>query len=77
MLLNIDKQPRESLAAKDSSGNIPTYGDIVDHSKLISESVLSRSLVFLLTENNVGGIAWIISSIVSGVVPLIFYYTQY
>lgn len=71
MILHLDKRPQEVVAAKDSSGNILKYGDIVHHSDEISVKIPKRSLLFLLTKNNVGGIAWSIGSINSGNVPLI------
>ena len=47
------------------------YGELSDFSENISTILPSRSLLFLLTENNVGGIAWSIGCINSGNVPLI------
>ena len=58
MILNLDKQPREAIAAKDSEGNVLSYGDIIDFSHCLRKELPERSLLFLLTENNVGGIAW-------------------
>lgn len=71
MLLNIDSHPRDALAAIDSSGGRLTYGELCDFPRRIEPRLPRRSLVFLLTENNVGGIAWIMGCIQSGMVPLI------
>lgn len=38
---------------------------------MLSDSIPKRSLMFILTENNVGGIAWVMAAILSGNVPLI------
>lgn len=71
MLLDLDKRNREDIAAKDSYGNCLRYGDILHLADEIRNSVKPRSLFFILTENNVGGIAWVMASILSGNVPLI------
>lgn len=71
MLLNIDKKPINSIAAIDSDLNQLTYGDLVSFSNRILDYVPKRSLIFILAENNVGGIAWSIAPIASGIVPLI------
>ena len=71
MLLDIDKINRDAPAAKDTDGNVLTYGRIIDLSHEIEHLVRPRSLFFILTRNNVGGIAWVISTILSGNVPLI------
>lgn len=71
MILNLDKWARESLAAIDAQGNQLTYGDLLDFSIKVASLMSARSLFFLLVENNVGGIAWTISNISAGNVPLI------
>lgn len=71
MLLDLDKRHPAGIAAIDSEGAILTYGDIVSLAAEIEKSVRPRSLFFILTENNVGGIAWVMASILSGNVPLI------
>jgi Acyl-CoA synthetases (AMP-forming)/AMP-acid ligases II len=71
MILNLDKCPKDSIAAIDSCGNFLKYGDILLFSKKMESLIPSRSLLFILTENNIGGINWIIGSINSGNVPLI------
>lgn len=71
MILNLDKQPREALAAIDATGNQLTYGELCDFSGELGTMMLSRSLLFLMTENNVGGIAWSIGCMGARQVPLI------
>lgn len=71
MILNIDKQPREAAAAIDAVGNQLTYGELCDFSNELETVMPSRSLLFLMTENNVGGIAWSIGCMGAKQVPLI------
>lgn len=71
MILNLDKQPREALAAIDAAGNQLTYGELCDFSNELETAMPSRSLLFLMTENNVGGIAWSIGCMGAKQVPLI------
>lgn len=71
MILQLNKQPQEAVATIDAVGNILTYGELVNFSNEIATLMPSHSLLFLLTENNVGGLAWSIGCINSGNVPLI------
>ena len=71
MILNLDKQPREALAAIDAAGNQLTYGELCYISKMLEAAMPFRSLLFLLTENNMGGIAWSIGCMGAKQVPLI------
>lgn len=71
MLLNLDKHNPESIAVKDSNGLQITYGDIINLAVLVEHNITPRSLVFVLTENNAGGVAWVMAVILSGNVPLI------
>lgn len=71
MLLDLDKKAPDAIAAIDSDGNSITYGDIITLSQAITRALPERSLMFILTENNVGGIAWVMAAIISGNVPLI------
>lgn len=70
-LLNIQSKPKDTLAAIDSNGNSLSIGEILALSDVLSGSLPPRSLMFILTENNVGGIAWVMAAILSGNVPLI------
>ena len=71
MVLNLDRWQREAIAAIDSQGQQLTYGELRDFADMAKELMPLRSLVFLLVENNVGGIAWTIGNICAGNVPLI------
>lgn len=70
-LLDIKSKPQDTLVAIDSNGNTLSIGEILVLSDVLRGSLPKRSLMFILTENNVGGIAWIIAAILSGNVPLI------
>ena len=70
-MLNIVKWKREAVAAVDSQGNQLTYGGLRDFAMMAEKMMPHRSLFFLLVENNVGGIAWIMGNIMAGNVPLI------
>lgn len=71
MILNLEEKPVDSLAAIDAQRCRLKYGELVAFSKKINEMLPERSLMFVLIENNVGGIAWTIGSIAAGNVPLI------
>lgn len=71
MLLDLDRNNPDALAAKDSYGNTLSYGQIVSLAETIEHNVKPRSLFFILTRNDVGGIAMVMSIILSGNVPLI------
>ena len=71
MLLDLDKINPDTIAAKDTNGNILTYGQITALAQTIEHSVAHRSLFFILTRNDIGGIAWVMATILSGNVPLI------
>lgn len=70
-MLNLNKWQSNSVAAIDSQGNCLTYGALRSFAKESESLMPSRSLFFLLVENNVGGIAWTIGNICAGNVPLI------
>lgn len=71
MILNLDKWETKSIAAIDSQGGQLTYGELRNFAEQAKHLVPTRSLVFLLVENNVGGIVWTIGNICAGNVPLI------
>ena len=71
MILNIDAHPRESLAAIDSAGGTLKYGELIDFSIQLEQYIPKRSVIFLLTVNNIGGIVWSMGAINAGVVPLL------
>lgn len=71
MILNLDRWPKDSVAAIDAQGDALTYGELRDFSERVEHLMPARTLLFLLVENNVGGIAWTIGNICAGNVPLI------
>jgi acyl-coenzyme A synthetase/AMP-(fatty) acid ligase len=71
MMLNLDKWLSDSVAAVDAQGATLTYGALRQFAGEAAQLMPSRSLLFLLVENNVGGIAWVIGNICAGNVPLI------
>ena len=71
MLLDLDKINPDAIAAKDSYGNSLGYGQIISLAETIEHKVPPRSLFFILTRNDIGGIAMVMSVILSGNVPLI------
>lgn len=71
MILNLDNCNPQSTAAIDSDGHVLTYGDLCEFTKSIVSWLPERSFCFLLTENNIGGIAWTIGMLGSRNVPLI------
>ncbi|MDE6094858.1 MAG: AMP-binding protein [Muribaculaceae bacterium] len=71
MLLGLDKISSDTIAAKDSCGHVLSYGEIIDLANIIEHNTVPRSLFFILTKNDVGGIAMVMSTILSGNVPLV------
>ena len=71
MILNLDKWKEDAVAAIDSQGLQLTYGELREFAERAEHLMPSRSLVFLLVENNIGGIIWTIGNICAGNVPLI------
>lgn len=58
MILGLNERPQDAVAAIDASGAVLRYGELLSFSERIGSLLPVRSLLFLLTENNVGGIAW-------------------
>lgn len=54
MFLNIDQQPRESLALVDNEGHRVTYGQLAELMHDVGAQAEPRSLVFMLCKNTVG-----------------------
>ena len=72
MILGLQHIDSQQIAAIDSNGAELRYVDISQLSQQITSLIPTRSLCFLLVENNVGGIAWGMSMIDSHqLVPLI------
>lgn len=70
-MLNLGKWASDSIAAIDAQGNKLTYGELRGFTVQTGQIMPKRSLLFLLVENNVGGIVWTIGNICAGNVPLI------
>lgn len=71
MILHLERQPSNAVAAVDSSGDRLFYGDITSFSAYLLNHIPSRSLVFMLACNNIGGIAWAIGMMNARIVPLL------
>ena len=72
MILDIQHIEPQRIAAIDSNGAKLRYAEINLLSQRITSIIPTRSLCFLLVENNVGGIAWVMSMLDSQqLVPLI------
>lgn len=70
-LLDIKSKSKDTLVAKDSNGDCLSLGEIMALAATLGSALPKRSLLFILTENNVGGIIWVLATILSGNVPLI------
>ena len=55
MILSLNERPQEAVAVIDASGTVLKYGELLAFSEKIGALLPQRSLLFLLTENNVGG----------------------
>ena len=72
MLLGLDHIDSNRIAAIDSEGGVLRYRDISDLSARLQEQIPERALCFLLVENNVGGIVWVMSMLAARkLVPLV------
>lgn len=71
MLLNLDRHPDHATAVIDSNGGRLTYGELRGFGRELKQSIPHRPLIFILAENNIGGVAWIIGMLQAGIVPLI------
>ena len=72
MILGLEHIDADRLAAIDSEGGQLTYGDIQRRAEEITASVPERALCFMMVENNVSCIEWVMASLISRrLVPLI------
>ena len=72
MILGLQHIDPQQIAAIDSNSDKLTYADIAILSQQITTDIPERALCFLLVENNIGGIAWVMSMLDSRkLVPLI------
>lgn len=71
MFLDLDKKPKDRVAAIDDSGRSVTYGDICDFSLEFAKHLPLRSLMFLLSENCIGSLLGYTAALSNCIVPLI------
>ncbi len=71
MILALETRESGCVAVCDSDGLELTYGDLLGISASIRQMLPERALLFLLVENNCGGVAWSIGCMAAGRVPLI------
>lgn len=71
MFLDIDKKEKLSIAAIDDEGQQITYGELCTFTDEFNAAVGKRTLIFILSENNIGSLAGYTASLSSRVVPLL------
>ena len=71
MFLDLDKKPKDKVAAIDDSGRSITYGEICEFSDEFAKQLPSRSLIFILSENRIGSLLGYTASLSNKVVPLV------
>ena len=71
MFLDLDKKPKDKVAAVDDSGSILTYGEICDFSARFAQALPSRTHIFILAENKIGSLLGYTGALSSGIVPLV------
>ena len=71
MFLDLNKKPKDKIAAIDDSGQALTYGEICDFSKEFAKHLPQRSLIFLLSENRIGSLLGYTAALSNRIVPLI------
>lgn len=71
MFLDLDKKPKDKVAAIDDSGRSITYGEICDFAQEFAKHLPQRSLIFLLSENRIGSLLGYTAALSNRIVPLI------
>ena len=71
MFLDLDKKPKDKIAAIDDSGRSITYGEICDFTSEFAKYLPQRSLIFLLSENCIGSLLGYLATLSNRIVPLI------
>ena len=71
MFLDLDKKPKDKVAAIDDSGRSVTYGEICGFSSEFAKHLPQRSLIFLLSENSIGSLLGYTAALNNRIVPLI------
>lgn len=69
MIWAFDKY-KDSVAITDDNGISIKYGELIDISRTFSEYIAERCLIFCMCRNTIGGLLGYISSLQSGIVPL-------
>jgi acyl-coenzyme A synthetase/AMP-(fatty) acid ligase len=72
LLLGLDKIEPGRVAAIDSNSGSITYGEIIRRAEYITDTVPERALCFMLVDNNVCSVEWVMASLISRrLVPLV------
>jgi long-chain acyl-CoA synthetase len=71
MFLDIDKKDKLSIAAIDDEGLQMTYGELSSFPSEFYAAINKRTLIFILSENNIGSLAGYVASLSLHVVPLL------
>lgn len=71
VFLDLDKKPKDKVAAIDDSGRSITYGEICDFSAEFAKRLPKRSLIFILSENCIGSLLCYTAALSNRIVPLI------
>lgn len=71
MFLDIDKREPSSIAAVEDSGQALTYGQLGEFCREWKAVIPSRTLIFILSENELGAMAAYMASLSERVVPLL------
>lgn len=71
MFLGLDIKNESSLAAIDDNGGLLTYGDLCGFAEEVLKQINKRTLVFVLSENNIGALAAYAALLSASVVPLL------
>lgn len=69
-LSNLDAISKQRVALLDSSGDVMTYGGLMQKADVLGERLVPRSLVFLLAENSIGAVVGYVACLQHGCVPL-------
>lgn len=71
MFLDLDKKPKDKVAAIDDSGRYITYGEICDFAAEFAKQMPQRSLIFILSENCIASLLGYTAALCDRIVPLI------
>lgn len=71
MFLELNKKPKDKVAAIDDSGRPITYGEICNIAAEFGKQLPQRSLIFILSENCIGSLLGYTAALSNRIVPLI------